>query len=65
MRKQTFLKRHLQSIGWALVTTGTILLLAAWLTGLTTINAVLLVGLLLIVLGVFLCVKAIKNASNY
>ncbi len=52
-------------MGLALVAAGAILLLVAWLTGLTTVNAVLLAGLIFIVLGVVLYVRGAKKAGKY
>ena len=61
----TFIIKHLHLIGMTLVAAGVILLVVASLTGLTTFNAVLLAGLFLVVLGVFLYVKAAKNDKKY
>ena len=61
----TFVRKHMNRIAVALVLTGAIVLLVAVLTTLSRVNAVLIIGLALIILGVLLYVKAIKNGGKY
>ena len=61
----TFVRKHMNRFAVALVLTGAIVLLVAVLTTLSRVNAVLIIGLVLIVLGVLLYVKAIKNGGKY
>ena len=52
-------------MGVALVLTGALLLIAAYLAGWTTSNLVLLAGLLMIIIGIYLHVKLTKLGEKY
>ena len=52
-------------IGVALVVAGAFLLIVSKIVGWTSSNLVLLIGLIIIILGIFLHVKHIKSAEKY
>ena len=52
-------------IGRALVLTGALLLIIAYLAGWTASNLVLLLGLIIIVIGLILHVKYAKSGEKY
>jgi len=54
-----------QLTGVALVIIGALFLIIAYLVGWTSSNLVLLLGLLIIIIGVFLHVKLTKSGEKY
>ena len=52
-------------IGVALVSAGALLLIVAYLAGLTSSNWVLLLGLIMIICGIILHVKQAKRGMKY
>ena len=52
-------------VGVALVLAGALLLIIAYLAGWTSSNIVLLLGLIIIIIGLFLHVKLSKSAEKY
>ena len=54
-----------QLIGVALVMAGALFLIVAYLMGWTSSNLVLLLGLLIIIIGIFLHVKLAKSGEKY
>ena len=52
-------------IGVALVLAGALFLIIAFLAGWTSSNLVLLLGLIIIIIGLFLHVKLSKSAEKY
>jgi uncharacterized membrane protein HdeD (DUF308 family) len=52
-------------MGVALVLTGALLLIVAYVAGWTTSNLVLLAGLLMIIVGIYLHVKLTKLGEKY
>ena len=54
-----------QLIGVALVSTGALLLIVAYLLGWTSSNWVLIAGLLILIIGVIIHVKLAKSGEKY
>ena len=54
-----------QYMGIALVVAGALLLMVSYLTGWSSSNLVLLIGLIIIILGVVWHVKYIKSGEKY
>ena len=59
------MKRYLKYSGMVLVFAGVILLIISELVGWTRYNSVLLTSLFLIVIGIFLHVRRIKQSGKY
>ena len=59
------MKKIGQYIGIILIIIGTLVLVATRIPSLTSSNAMLLSGLLLIVAGIILHIRSIKHQSNY
>ena len=54
-----------KNIGIALVVAGAVLLIVSKIVGWTSSNLVLLIGLIIIIIGVFMHVKLTKSAEKY
>ena len=61
----SLLKWSKQQLGMALVFAGAILLIISELVGWTRYNSVLLTSLFLIIIGIFLHVRRIKQSGKY
>ena len=59
------MKRYLKYFGMVLVFAGAILLIISELVGWTRYNSVLLISLFLIIIGIFLHVRRIKQSGKY
>ncbi|MBQ2675247.1 MAG: hypothetical protein IJG07_11300 [Prevotella sp.] len=59
------MKKIGQYLGIILIIIGTLVLVATRIPSLTSSNAMLLSGLLLIVAGIILHIRSIKHQSNY
>ncbi|MBE6248424.1 MAG: hypothetical protein E7106_04125 [Prevotella sp.] len=59
------MKKISQYLGIILIIIGTLVLVATRIPSLTSSNAMLLSGLLLIVAGIILHIRSIKHQSNY
>ena len=59
------MKKIGQYLGIILIIIGTLVLMATRIPSLTSSNAMLLSGLLLIVAGIILHIRSIKHQSNY
>ena len=59
------MKRFLKYFGMVLVFAGAILLIISELVGWTRYNSVLLISLFLIIIGIFLHVRRIKQSGKY
>ena len=59
------MKKIGQYLGIILIIIGTLVLVATHIPSLTSSNAMLLSGLLLIVAGIILHIRSIKHQSNY
>ena len=54
-----------KNMGIALVVAGALLLIVSKIVGWTSSNMVLLIGLIIIIIGIFLHVKLTKSAEKY
>ena len=59
------MKRYLKYLGMALVFAGALLLIVSLIVGWTRYNSVLLTSLFLIIIGIFLHVRRIKQSGKY